>query len=79
VGPLSGVAAYQTEILKNGPIQVAFTVYADLMAYNSGVYYPTTDVQVGGHAVEIVGWGKQDGEGYWIVKNSWSCEWGMQG
>ena len=39
-----------------------------------------------GHAVEIIGWGKGDtgndkyGEVYyWIVKNSWSTDWGNEG
>jgi len=36
-GKLSGVAAYQNEILTNGPIQVGFTVFKDFMTYKSGV------------------------------------------
>jgi len=34
----------------------------------------------GHHAVECVGWGHdEDGNGYWIMKNSWGCGWGDQG
>lgn len=32
----------QTEIMTNGPVEAAFTVYEDFLAYKSGVYQHTT-------------------------------------
>ena len=36
-------------------------------------------VQLGGHAVKIVGWGHEGTQFYWIVQNSWGPSWGENG
>ena len=51
------VAAIQTEIMTNGPIEVAFDVYEDFFSYTSGVYVHKTGGLAGGHAVKMIGWG----------------------
>ena len=33
---VNGVAKIQTEIMTNGPVEAAFTVYADFPTYKSG-------------------------------------------
>lgn len=49
--------------MKNGPIQAAFIVFDDFMSYKSGVYKKSEDAQqVGGHAIEVVGWGEENGD-----------------
>jgi len=79
VGP--DVTAIQTEIMTNGPVEVAFTVYEDFLAYKDGVYVYTTGAALGGHAVKMLGWGVwTDGTTpYWIVANSWNDDWGNKG
>jgi len=76
---IRGVSQIQTEIMNNGPTYVAFTVYSDFPAYKSGVYQPTSSQQLGGHAVEAIGWGTENGTPYWLIKNSWNQGWGDQG
>ena len=39
----------QMEIMKNGPVEAAFSVYEDFLAYKSGVYKHTAGSFLGGH------------------------------
>ena len=68
------------DILTYGPIETGFYVYDDFMNYKSGIYKRTKgSVLKGGHAVKIIGWGKEEDTEYWIVANSWGPEWGENG
>jgi cathepsin B len=75
----SSPVAIQNEILTNGPVEAAFTVYEDFLAYQSGVYSHTSGQELGGHAVKILGWGTENGTPYWTVANSWNADWGDKG
>jgi len=76
---ITGVSQIQTEIMTNGPVEAAFTVYADFPSYKSGVYQHTTGGVLGGHAIKLIGWGTLNGVDYWTVANSWNADWGMNG
>ncbi|CAH0723352.1 unnamed protein product, partial [Brenthis ino] len=69
----------RAELFKNGPVEGAFTVYADLLAYKSGVYKHVVGDALGGHAIKIMGWGVENGNKYWLVANSWNSDWGDNG
>jgi cathepsin B len=79
VASYSDEASIATAIMKAGPIETAFTVYADFENYVSGVYKQTSSSVLGGHAVRIVGWGIDSGVKYWKVANSWNPFWGEKG
>jgi cathepsin B len=74
----------QAEIMANGPVTVAFTVYSDFEAYAGGVYIKTPSARpAGGHAVKMLGWGTDSTSGkavdYWLIANSWNPYWGEKG
>nr|AAR12009.1 cathepsin B-like proteinase [Triatoma infestans] len=69
----------QAEILKNGPVEAAFTVYEDLVNYKEGVYQHVAGSVLGGHAIKILGWGVENDTPYWLVANSWNTDWGNNG
>nr|CDJ88699.1 Peptidase C1A domain containing protein [Haemonchus contortus] len=71
--------AIQKEIMRNGPVQAAFTVYEDFSFYKKGIYVHTGGKESGGHAIKIIGWGVENGTKYWTIANSWHDDWGEDG
>lgn len=63
-----------------GPVTVGICAEPrSFMNYSGGIYDNTkcgTDLD---HAVLTVGWGTENGQEYWIVKNSWTADWGEEG
>uniref|UniRef100_A0A914PE06 Peptidase C1A papain C-terminal domain-containing protein n=1 Tax=Panagrolaimus davidi TaxID=227884 RepID=A0A914PE06_9BILA len=70
-------------LITYGPVNVGISVPPSMMKYKSGVYTPSAyDCKfkvLGLHALLVVGYGQtDDGEKYWIVKNSWGQKWGTE-
>eukprot|EP00958_Prasinococcus_capsulatus_P013561 scaffold1399_cov410-Prasinococcus_capsulatus_cf.AAC.40 len=68
---------------RQGPVSIAFCVYSGFQNYKSGVYSDPScpdSSQTVNHAVVAVGYGvSETGEDYFIVRNSWGADWGMEG
>lgn len=66
-------------LVKYGPLTTGFTVYEDFRHYTGGVYQAELTKMLGGHAVEIVGYGKEGDIDFWTIRNSWGPDWGEKG
>jgi C1A family cysteine protease len=77
---LNNEAKFKNWIMNNGPIQAGFAIYKTFYQYKSGVYQDMGGNKIEGyHAIEVLGWGKENGKEFWICKNSWGKWWGDNG
>lgn len=70
------------EIYKWGPVSTGMLVYPDFYSFDAknDIYeWNGKDAPIGGHAVQIVGWGEKNGKKYWVIRNSWGENWGRNG
>jgi len=83
---VNGIQRYnETELTFGVGLMGPFSTCIDatgqaFMQYKSGIYSnPDCDVDNLDHAVLTVGYGNEDGQDYWLVKNSWGAYWGDKG
>ena len=76
---ISGEEAMKQEIAQRGPIACDIAVPDALETYTGGIYCDDTGDMDVVHVVSVVGYGVEDGQNYWLVRNSWGTHWGEEG
>ncbi|CAF3466389.1 unnamed protein product [Rotaria socialis] len=69
-----------------GPLAVGVYVTSDFQFYGPSQRAGTSDIidiascpKTIDHAIAIVGYGTENGQDYWLVRNSWGTDWGLNG
>lgn len=66
-------------VAKNGPLSITIDAMTSIWwGYTGGIVSTCCNTDVD-HAVLLVGFGEENGQKYWLVKNSWGENWGEQG
>lgn len=77
-----GAKAMMEEIYQHGPIVCGIASYEAFdYEYRGGIWTDGSNYteELINHDVEIVGWGHEDGQDYWTIRNSWGTYWGEEG
>ncbi len=72
--------ALKTALFEYGPVTTGFAGEDELFYYEDGCYETEGEANLN-HAMVIVGWDDNacDGDGAWLVKNSYGTDWGIDG
>ncbi|KAL0893673.1 hypothetical protein ABMA27_013831 [Loxostege sticticalis] len=79
VSPFS-INALKVALVNHGPLSVSVNVNDAFSLYSSGIFYDASCEPTSlNHEVTLVGYGEDNGQTFWILKNSWGKKWGVDG
>ncbi|MBF0225970.1 MAG: hypothetical protein HQK76_10985 [Desulfobacterales bacterium] len=81
------IDAIKQAIMTYGVVDAAVYVTDAFSSYSSGIFNDTSTscssnpcyYTATNHAIALVGWDDNNGNGYWILRNSWGASWGENG
>jgi C1A family cysteine protease len=76
------IDAIKEALVRHGPVAASMDVYKDFYNYDGGIYRRESRRNLGGHCITITGYvdnASVPGGGYFIVRNSWGTDWGVNG
>eukprot|EP00210_Caulerpa_lentillifera_P006747 g6447.t2 len=68
-GEVIGEEAMKKEITSGGPMSCMMYSTDEFHAYKGGIINSTVTAEHPNHAVELTGWGQENGIEYWIIRN----------
>jgi len=75
-GSVKGDTEIMAEIYARGPVS-AYINAECIETYTGGInMYDTCNTRTTNHAIQLNGWGTENGTDYWIGRNSWGTYWG---
>ena len=67
-------------VVEHGAVMAAVQTNVAFGAYRGGIFADCDDKEGEvDHAVTVVGYGREKGMDYWLIKNSWGVDWGEDG
>ena len=75
-GSVKGDLNIMSEIYQRGPVSAYINANC-IEDYTGGInMYDTCITHTTNHAIQLNGWGTENGVDYWIGRNSWGTYWG---
>jgi hypothetical protein len=66
-------------VVLHGAVLATVTASGPLSKYTGGVFEGCEPGKKVDHAVTVVGFGREKGKDFWLIKNSWGPKWGERG